>query len=119
MIISEYLLLLIPERFWVWYSIMIPVLLLMRYPSYRQRKWQFFYLDFCYYVQVGGSNATCVLFVLRIPQFMGYRRCDPGGVYIRCRTRGVFPEDATGVGGELQEVVTVIGTHVLEIVTTP
>ena len=52
MIVSEYVLLLMPERFWLWYSVMIPVLLLMRYPDYRQRKWLFFYLDFCYYVQV-------------------------------------------------------------------
>lgn len=53
MIVSEYVLLMMPERFWLWYSVMIPVLLLMRYPDYRQRKWLFFYLDFCYYVQVG------------------------------------------------------------------
>lgn len=52
MIVSEYVLLEMPERFWLWYSVMVPVLLGMRYPSYVQRKWQFFYLDFCYYVQV-------------------------------------------------------------------
>lgn len=52
MIVSEYVLLMMPERFWLWYSVMIPVLLLMRYPDYRQRKWLLFYFDFCYYVQV-------------------------------------------------------------------
>lgn len=52
MIVSEYVLLEIPERFWMWYSVIVPVLLGMRYPSYVQRKWHFFYLDFCYYVQV-------------------------------------------------------------------
>lgn len=57
MIVSEYVLLLMPERFWLWYSVMIPVLLLMRYPDYRQRKWLFFYLDFCYYVQVKMLQA--------------------------------------------------------------
>lgn len=55
MIVSEYVLLMMPERFWLWYSVMVPVLLLMRYPDYRQRKWLFFYYDFCYYVQ-----ASCV-----------------------------------------------------------
>ncbi|CAB1111367.1 unnamed protein product [Ectocarpus sp. CCAP 1310/34] len=49
MIVSEYVLLMMPERFWLWYSVMVPVLLLMRYPDYRQRKWLFFYYDFCYY----------------------------------------------------------------------
>lgn len=52
MIVSEYVLLEIPERFWLWYSVIVPVLLGMRYPSYVQRKWHLFYLDFCYYVQV-------------------------------------------------------------------
>ncbi len=58
MIVSEYVLLLMPERFWLWYSVMIPVLLLMRYPDYRQRKWLLFYYDFCYYVQVGFHPAA-------------------------------------------------------------
>lgn len=52
LIVSEYVLLEMPERFWLWYTVIVPVLLLMRYPSYARRKWQFFYLDFCYYVQV-------------------------------------------------------------------
>ncbi|CAN0155360.1 unnamed protein product, partial [Hapterophycus canaliculatus] len=62
MIVSEYVLLLMPERFWLWYSLMVPVLLLMRYPDYRQRKWLFFYLDFCYYVQV-----LCVVAIFLMP----------------------------------------------------
>lgn len=56
MIVSEYVLLMMPERFWLWYSVMVPVLLLMRYPDYRQRKWLLFYFDFCYYVQVCNSR---------------------------------------------------------------
>ena len=59
MIVSEYVLLLMPERFWLWYSVMIPVLLLMRYPDYRQRKWLLFYFDFCYYVQVNTRIHPC------------------------------------------------------------
>lgn len=56
MIVSEYVLLMMPERFWLWYSVMVPVLLLMRYPDYRQRKWLLFYFDFCYYVQVKNNK---------------------------------------------------------------
>lgn len=52
LIVSEFVLLEMPQRFWLWYSVIVPVLLLMRYPTYAKRKWQFFYLDFCYYVQV-------------------------------------------------------------------
>lgn len=61
MIVSEYVLLMRPERFWLWYVVMIPVLLLMRYPDYRQRKWLFFYLDFCYYVQVSRARYPLLL----------------------------------------------------------
>lgn len=66
MIVSEYVLLEMPERFWLWYSVMVPVLLGMRYPAYVQRKWHFFYLDFCYYVQV--IVCTWLLLVFKFIQ---------------------------------------------------
>lgn len=62
MVVSEYVLLMMPERFWLWYSVMIPILLLMRYPDYRQRKWLFFYFDFCYFVQV-----CCIIAIFMMP----------------------------------------------------
>lgn len=67
MIVSEYVLLMMPERFWLWYSVMVPVLLLMRYPDYRQRKWLLFYCDFCYYVQVHYTTVCGWLACRRRP----------------------------------------------------
>eukprot|EP00752_Nemacystus_decipiens_P006459 g5817.t1 len=70
MMVSEYMLLMMPERFWLWYSVMVPVLLLMRYPDYRQRKWLFFYLDFCYYVQV-----WCMIVIFVMPYNCRLHKC--------------------------------------------
>ncbi|KAG5192355.1 hypothetical protein JKP88DRAFT_293588 [Tribonema minus] len=51
-VISEWVLLVYPERFWMWYSAIIPTLIAVRYPYYRMRKWQYFLLDFCYFVHL-------------------------------------------------------------------
>jgi hypothetical protein len=59
---TEYVLLMSPDHFWIWYSLIMPTLLLLRYPYYRKRKMHYFLWDFCYFTQ-----ASLLLFLLFAP----------------------------------------------------
>lgn len=48
--ICQYFLLNIPSFFWLWYSIVVPLLLIMRVKHFRSLGWQYFLIDFCYFV---------------------------------------------------------------------
>eukprot|EP00906_Rhabdomonas_costata_P036245 RCo050887 len=41
-----------PEYFRIWYCLMIPTLVVLRYYMYVNQKYQYFLLDFCYFAQV-------------------------------------------------------------------
>lgn len=51
-VVTEAVLLLRPEKFWIWYTVIIPTLIAVRYPYYKRRKWHYFLLDFCYWVHL-------------------------------------------------------------------
>lgn len=50
--ICQYFLFNEPTRFYLWYSFVIPVLLVIRFFLFKQKKLQYFLLDFCYYTQL-------------------------------------------------------------------
>jgi hypothetical protein len=46
----EYFLIEVPTYFWLWYSLVIPILLLVRFFHFNHLGYQYFLLDFCYFV---------------------------------------------------------------------
>jgi Protein of unknown function (DUF2838) len=46
----EYFLVKLPTYFWLWYSLVIPLLILTRISHFKSLGWQYFLLDFCYFV---------------------------------------------------------------------
>lgn len=56
---TEYVLLVRPQHFWVWYSCWVAPLLALRYATYSKKRWQFFLLDFCYL-----SQLLCLLHIV-------------------------------------------------------
>ena len=46
----EYFLVKLPTYFWLWYSLVIPLLILCRISHFKSLGWQYFLLDFCYFV---------------------------------------------------------------------
>lgn len=46
----QYFLLNVPEYFPIWYSVIVPLLMLSRLYHFRSLNWQYFMFDFCYFV---------------------------------------------------------------------
>jgi hypothetical protein len=46
----EFFIIKIPSYFWIWYTIVIPILLFTRIFHFKNLGWQYFLLDFCYFV---------------------------------------------------------------------
>mmetsp|Transcript_28109 Transcript_28109/g.26965 ORF Transcript_28109/g.26965 Transcript_28109/m.26965 type:complete len:369 (+) Transcript_28109:227-1333(+) len=46
----EFFLVQLPTYFWIWYSLVIPSLILTRVFHFKSLGWQYFLLDFCYFV---------------------------------------------------------------------
>ena len=46
----EYFLVKQPEHFWIWYSAVLPILLLTRIAYFFQKSYHYFLIDFCYFV---------------------------------------------------------------------
>ena len=49
----QYFLLNQPQYFWLWYSVIIPTLMLARFLVFKSQSLQYFLLDFCYFT-LGG-----------------------------------------------------------------
>jgi hypothetical protein len=49
---SQYFLLSRPQDFWRWYSLIIPLLMIVRTREFKKRKFDYFLFDFCYFVLV-------------------------------------------------------------------
>jgi hypothetical protein len=49
--------------FYIYYSLLVPIMVGIRYVKYKPRKWHYFLLDFCYF---GG--ATVLAFILFFPK---------------------------------------------------
>ena len=49
-LVCQYFLLNRPDYFWLWYSIIIPVLIVSRFFYFKSLGWQYFMIDFCYFV---------------------------------------------------------------------
>jgi hypothetical protein len=66
--VTEAILLVYPDIFWVWYLLNVPLLVGYKFVAYRRLKWHFFLLDYCYLVNllIGGllllAPANCRLF---------------------------------------------------------
>jgi hypothetical protein len=54
--ICQYFLLSQPQFYWIWFSIVVPVLLITRFFHFNSLGFQYFLLDFCYFV-----NGLCFL----------------------------------------------------------
>ena len=50
--VSQYFLLSRPQDFWIWYSLIIPLLMIVRTREFKKRKFDYFLFDFCYFVLV-------------------------------------------------------------------
>jgi len=49
---AEYFVVAEPGKFWMWYSIIVPILLATRWKHFKANKMQYFLLDFCYMVNL-------------------------------------------------------------------
>lgn len=49
LLITQYVLLVFPGRFWMWHCVALIPLLLFRWYSYTKQHYQYFLIDFCYY----------------------------------------------------------------------
>ena len=47
--VSQYFFLARPRLFWLWYSLIIPCLMLIRVREFKKRKFEYFLIDFCYF----------------------------------------------------------------------
>jgi len=54
--VTEAIVLMRPDFFWLWYLLTLPLLIIVKFLYYRTQKWEFFLLDFCYLV----NSACCV-----------------------------------------------------------
>lgn len=61
-LICQYFLLNIPEYFSIWYSFVIPIILLSRFYHFRSLNWHYFLIDFCYFINL---STLLNLFFLR------------------------------------------------------
>jgi len=59
---SEFVVLRYPGLFWLWYSVVIPPLLVVRYIEFRAAKWLYFLIDFCYF-----GTFLCLLGIHVLP----------------------------------------------------
>lgn len=50
-----------PEHFWLWYSIVIPLLMYSRIQYFKTKNWQYFLLDFCYFTVL--CNTLYLIFL--------------------------------------------------------
>lgn len=48
-LVCQYFLLNTPAFFWLWYSIVMPLLMTSRFYYFRSLGWQYFMIDFCYF----------------------------------------------------------------------
>ncbi len=56
-----------PEFFWLWYAVIIPVLIFSRFYHFRCLGWQYFMIDFCYFVL--GLTMINIFLVHNSPLF--------------------------------------------------
>lgn len=82
LLLTEAVLLLRPQLFWVWYTAWAVPLLAYRYVAYTRAKWGYFLIDFCYLV-----NAVVFLHLYVFPRsrlgacrVLGWVGCGEGGV---------------------------------------
>ena len=67
--LTEAILLVMPQYFWLYYSIVIPLILSWRFYDYGNKKWGFFCIDFCYFV-----NLSCLINVIWFPTNVSWLR---------------------------------------------
>lgn len=60
--VTQYFLFNRPENFWMWYSAMMPLLMIVRRWNFKKMGWQYFLLDFCYFT---FWSTLLSLFVIR------------------------------------------------------
>lgn len=75
---TEAILLLYPTKFWIFYSLAFPLLLLDKYFRYKQLKYHLFLLDFCYMMN------SCFVASLIAWEIYGYQSCEAFKVMFWC-----------------------------------
>lgn len=54
-------------HFWMWYSIIMPLLMVVRFKNYSKLGWHYFMLDFCYFTL--WSTFLCMYIIRNSPSF--------------------------------------------------
>ena len=49
---TEYYVVAEPRKYWLWFTVTIPILLLSRYRHYKKNRMHYFLLDFCYSINL-------------------------------------------------------------------
>ena len=62
LLVTQFIFVQYPQYFYIWFSIVIPLLVLYRYIEYKKNKWQYFLIDFCYF-----ANVLCFVGVYLFP----------------------------------------------------
>ncbi len=75
---TEAILLLYPTKFWIFYCLAFPLLLLDKYFRYKQLKYHLFLLDFCYMMN------SCFVASLIAWEIYGYQSCEAFKVMFWC-----------------------------------
>lgn len=78
LLITEAILLLYPTKFWVFYIVAFPILMLDKYMRYKPLKYHLFLLDFCYVM-----NSTFLASLIAWEVY-GYRSCETFKVMFWC-----------------------------------
>ena len=51
------------KGFYIYYSILVPIMITIRYFNYEKKKWHYFMIDFCYF-----GSGTVLLFITLFPK---------------------------------------------------
>jgi len=70
LMMTEYVATRAPERFWLFYGVMMPAVVCVRAVYYRMIRWQYFLYDFCYF-----ANLSALWFLWRVKKNATVFRC--------------------------------------------
>ena len=70
LMMTEYIATRVPERFWMFYAVAMPLIFAARGVYYRMIRWQYFLYDFCYF-----ANVTALVFLTVKPKSVMLFRC--------------------------------------------
>ena len=73
---TEYFVIADPSKYYLWYSIILPIMLIGRYKHFKENKLEYFLLDFCYTVNVYSLFQVIIMygvnFLLGVPRLSSW-----------------------------------------------